>query len=502
MIGAVPALGNWVFEALIASSVLLGVVLLIREPVARHFGPRIAYSLWLLPALRMILPPVPESWSAPKVEAVETIAFILTGVAKAPIAQTGMNWTLLLSGVWAIGAFAFFGWHFLSYLRFSRHVRMSATPLFFRNKISVESSSHVASPMAFGLFGKTIVVPDDFNERYDPTEQRFAIDHELTHHRRGDLTVNLLAMGLLSLHWFNPLAHIAWRAFRLDQEAACDAIVLDGASADERHAYGNALFKSAAGNVPLAACTISAPATLKKRLRIILDANGIPTRAKSGAIVAGTVVLAGLALTASGGIAAKATMKAEQSSPFLALNGVIIETIAPVSPVAATRRATVQKQSIPITRALDISDAPTPPAPPVTSVSPAWVDSTVQPSPMIPPVEPVAPAPPEPETKITSLHRMILRSHAQPRVMTCDKGAAPHIIKSVRTEDGRVHSNVTMVVCKNDGQTSAAELRKALETARANLSTDKMATLAGRDRLLASLDREISRLIGAGTSLQ
>src|SRR3546814_6784099 len=34
-------------------------VLLIRMPCARHFGARLTYSLWLIPALRLILPPLP-----------------------------------------------------------------------------------------------------------------------------------------------------------------------------------------------------------------------------------------------------------------------------------------------------------------------------------------------------------------------------------------------------------------------------------------------------------
>ena len=57
-------MSSWIIEALVASTLLMLVVLAVREPVSRHFGPRIAYALWLLPALRMVLPPLPESWGA------------------------------------------------------------------------------------------------------------------------------------------------------------------------------------------------------------------------------------------------------------------------------------------------------------------------------------------------------------------------------------------------------------------------------------------------------
>ena len=45
-------MSGWIIETLIASTLLMLFVLALREPVSRHFGPRIAYALWLLPALR------------------------------------------------------------------------------------------------------------------------------------------------------------------------------------------------------------------------------------------------------------------------------------------------------------------------------------------------------------------------------------------------------------------------------------------------------------------
>ena len=53
---------NWVLETMIASTLLMAAVLALRGPVARMFGARVAYLLWLAPALRMILPPLPVEW--------------------------------------------------------------------------------------------------------------------------------------------------------------------------------------------------------------------------------------------------------------------------------------------------------------------------------------------------------------------------------------------------------------------------------------------------------
>ena len=45
----------------------LPAVLLLRRPVARHFGPQVAYALWALPAARLLIPPVVlPAWMAPQ----------------------------------------------------------------------------------------------------------------------------------------------------------------------------------------------------------------------------------------------------------------------------------------------------------------------------------------------------------------------------------------------------------------------------------------------------
>src|SRR3546814_11412734 len=65
-----------------------------------------------------------------------------------------------------------------------------------------------------------------------------AIDHELAHHRHGDLWANAAALVLLAAQWFNPFAWRAIRAFRFDQEAACDARVLNMVDREEADREG------------------------------------------------------------------------------------------------------------------------------------------------------------------------------------------------------------------------------------------------------------------------
>ena len=47
---------DWLLGTLLATTGLIVLVLLIREPVRRHFGARVAYGLWLIPAARLLMP--------------------------------------------------------------------------------------------------------------------------------------------------------------------------------------------------------------------------------------------------------------------------------------------------------------------------------------------------------------------------------------------------------------------------------------------------------------
>jgi bla regulator protein blaR1 len=47
---------DWLFDTLCITTLLMVAVLIMRRPVARHFGPGIAYLLWLIPAARLLMP--------------------------------------------------------------------------------------------------------------------------------------------------------------------------------------------------------------------------------------------------------------------------------------------------------------------------------------------------------------------------------------------------------------------------------------------------------------
>lgn len=305
----------WAFETLIASSLLMLLVLAVRHHVRRMFGPNIAYALWALPAARMVMPPLPQRLSeaapAPLAEASRSIAYHIVeplGVPTADIAAAAPSlwpWVLV---AWLVGATGFIAYHLIAHGRFTRRVRRLARSVrtVAGGRVEVIETDAATGPLAFGIIRKYVAFPRDFAERYDPLERDLALAHELGHHARGDLIANWLALVVLAAHWFNPIAWRAFRAFRADQEMACDALVLAGRAQGLRHAYGRAIVKSAYGGAVSAACHLHTINELKGRLKM-LNVHERKSRARllTGATTLAVLTVCGLGLTASGTRAAE-----------------------------------------------------------------------------------------------------------------------------------------------------------------------------------------------------
>jgi len=389
---------GWAIEALIASTMLMLVVLALRGPVARRFGAQAAYLLWLLPALRMILPRIPET--AVPVQAMPVHIDIAKLIAAAalrahqapaiaapdPASTVSVNWLSVGLILWLGGALAYLAWQLGRHHRFMAIALEHADRGFLRGGIKVRLSPVVPGPLAAGIFHRHILLPEDFEQRYTGAEQQLALAHELAHHRRGDLIANSAALAVLALHWFNPIAHWAYRAFRADQELACDATVL-GASPESRSDYGRALIKSAAAGMPgTAACALGPATELKRRITMIAQSTSSRARRLAGAAIATILVGAGLGLTASGSIAAPSRIAPASVKPLFHA-----QPQAKLAMVADP----YQGSTATVTRASDGADsddaaasAPTPPSAPLPS------RDVMQPP--MPPVEPKAPLPPVP----------------------------------------------------------------------------------------------------------
>ena len=248
-----------------ASAAIVGVVLL-RCPARRLFGVQLAYALWLAVPAAMLGalfstsdPSTPYGsmkamWLANPPHPVALLAFWLTGVA----ASLGLV-------AWA-------------QLRFLAAARAGT-----------------AGPAVTGIVHARLVVPSDFAERFTPAERKLVRAHERAHIDRLDVRVNAWTVLIQCLGWFNPLIHLAARAMRLDQELACDAMVV-GRLPHERRAYAEALLKAGLAQIDLPlGCCWTARGVHPLEARITMLTRPAPTGVRQDV---GIAVLAAVTMTA------------------------------------------------------------------------------------------------------------------------------------------------------------------------------------------------------------
>lgn len=106
----------------------------------------------------------------------------------------------------------------------------------------VFTSERVAEPFSFGLLHPRIYLPAGLSGG----ERRMILLHERAHLRRRDHLVKPLFYAAVCLHWFNPLAWLAFRGMACDMEAACDEAVLRAAGSGVKAAYCESLLRFAA----------------------------------------------------------------------------------------------------------------------------------------------------------------------------------------------------------------------------------------------------------------
>jgi len=148
------------------------------------------------------------------------------------------------------------------------------------------------------LRGDRIVIPRGFRDRCSEAQIRGIFLHELGHVARWDLARNWVCLAVQALHWYHPLVWLAGRAFRSEQEAACDRFALGRLPSGDHAAYGRALLLAAERSCPLVSGApvmvpfISPKTELKHRLTMILNPGTMhPLTQLSAVLVAAAIGL-------------------------------------------------------------------------------------------------------------------------------------------------------------------------------------------------------------------
>lgn len=260
---------------------LIALAVMAVRPLLRRAPRRAVCMLWLLVALRLLLParltvesPVslqqPES---PPIQAYQELRQQEKAYVSAPPEQrpemagpaAAQGFALLdqLPAIWLTGVGCMALYMALSLLRM--RWRLRAAP---RIQDNVYRCTDWSTPFVLGVLAPRIYVPETVSEQDFPQ----VLAHERCHIRRWDHVWKPLAFLLLAVNWFNPVLWAAYVLLGRDMERACDEMVLKNADAAQRAAYSRALVACAAQPKMAAVCPLAfGEVAVKERVKNVLN---------------------------------------------------------------------------------------------------------------------------------------------------------------------------------------------------------------------------------------
>lgn len=260
---------------------LIALAVMAVRPLLRRAPRRAVCMLWLLVALRLLLParltvesPVslqqPES---PPIQAYQELRQQEKVYVSAPPEQrlemagpaAAQGFALLdqLPAIWLTGVGCMALYMALSLLRM--RWRLRAAP---RIQDNVYRCTDWSTPFVLGVLAPRIYVPETVSEQDFPQ----VLAHERCHIRRWDHVWKPLAFLLLAVNWFNPVLWAAYVLLGRDMERACDEMVLKNATPIQRAAYSRALVACATQPKMAAVCPLAfGEVAVKERVKNVLN---------------------------------------------------------------------------------------------------------------------------------------------------------------------------------------------------------------------------------------
>lgn len=273
-------------SVLITSSILIAIIAALRPILRGRFKPIAQYALWLIVAVRLLVP-VELASSAHSALALldraEGPALLADAIGSTTVPVPAMSYddayqqalreyqqskTVTTSSddleqvalrarelqaeaptlaelaakyarpVWLGGGLVMGLWFLLVNLRLRRKLRM-AELITMSSGLPVFVSDVLPSPCLCGLFRPAIYVTP--HAAQDPDRLRHVLAHETTHYRHRDHWWALVRCLCLCVYWFDPLVWWAAALSRQDCELACDAGAIRRLGEEERIPYGRTL---------------------------------------------------------------------------------------------------------------------------------------------------------------------------------------------------------------------------------------------------------------------
>lgn len=217
----------------------------------------LAHLLWLLVLLKLVTPPL-ASIPVLSVEPVD-MAFSANFSDTGSIAAASFDWKAAAVAVWLSGTLLILGWSSYCICRFNRLLNAtslaaepelrrsageSARQLGLKKMPAILTTSANVPPMVWWIGGRArIYIPHALAPNLDADSLRLIVAHELGHVRRGDHFIRWFEWLVTVGFWWNPLAWLARRNLRNNEELCCDALVISKLNPGNR-AYGKSLISA------------------------------------------------------------------------------------------------------------------------------------------------------------------------------------------------------------------------------------------------------------------
>lgn len=224
-------------------------------------------------------------WSAPN------LSDVPADVVSEPEPFLALEKMDVLTIIWLAVAIGFLGYQLYTYLKLKKRLEMAV-----KVDGNVFESDRINEPFVLGIVRPKIYIPFHLENK----EKAYILMHERYHIRRHDYQVKLIAMILLSVHWFNPFVWAAYYLMCRDMEMSCDEQVIAQLGNGIKQDYSMSLLGFATGHKKWSLGTLAFGETsVKERVDNILKFK------KPGKIVIAFSILicliAGLIAVANGG---------------------------------------------------------------------------------------------------------------------------------------------------------------------------------------------------------
>ncbi len=245
----------------------------------------ISYCLWIVVALRLIIPfnfesefsiiPKNLDTAIVRYEIVESFSeneytVITTDVSiNEPITKNiePFNALDLAFYIWIVGIILFSLYSVVSIVKLNK--KLGNSKMIDSNIFEVEN---LKTPFVLGVFKPIIYLPHNLSDE----EKKNVITHEQIHIKRYDHIIKIFAFGIAVIHWFNPLVWLSFVLMNNDMELSCDEKVLEYFGCEVKKSYATSLL-TLATEKHISSCPLAfSEGNVKRRVKNVLQYNSKP----------------------------------------------------------------------------------------------------------------------------------------------------------------------------------------------------------------------------------